>query len=229
MMLNCVIADDEKLARDLLINYLTRLPTCRLSGVFNDGRPLLDFLHSNHVDILLLDIEMPQLSGMEVIKSLERTPAIILTTAYSQYAVEAFELSATDYLRKPFSFERFVKAIDKARQMISHSLEEKSKFIDITVERRKVRIALEQILYIESIGNYVKVHLPERFFITYSSIQKIQSILPSSRFVQIHRSFIVNTEHVRSYGTSSLKIGEDKILSIGRSFRKKVSALKMGR
>ena len=220
MLLNCVIADDEKLARDLLINYLARLTNCRLIGVFSDGESLMEFLNGNHVDVLLLDIEMPQLGGLEVIKSLERNPAVILTTAYSQYAVEAFELSATDYLRKPFSFDRFVKAMDKAKQRSFKSSEQESKFIDITVDRQKVRIALEQIVYIEAVGNYVKLHLPERFFIIYSSIQKIKSALPPTCFVQIHRSFIVNTEHVRSYGASALTVGDGKTLSIGRSFRK---------
>jgi DNA-binding LytR/AlgR family response regulator len=222
--LNCVIADDEKLARDLLINYVNRLPNCRLAGVFGDGITLLEFLKGNRADILLLDIEMPQLTGIEVIRSLERSPAIILTTAYSQYAVEAFELCATDYLRKPFSFERFVKAIDKAGQKICMSSEEKIKFIDISVDRQKVRIPIDQIVYIEAVGNYIKVHLRERFLVTYSSIQKIQSTLPSSEFVRIHRSFIVNMNHIHSYGASSLKIGEERTLPIGRSFSKKLKA-----
>ena len=228
MLLNCVIADDEKLARDLLVNYLARLTYCRLVGVFNDGGPLLEYLNGNNIDVLLLDIEMPQLGGMEVVRSLKRTPAIILTTAYSQYAVEAFELSVTDYLRKPFSFDRFIKAMDKARQMIVKASESESKFIDISVDRQKVRIALDQILYLEAVGNYVKVHMPDRFFITYSSIQKIQSALPPNRFIQIHRSYIVNTGHVRSYGASALTIGEGKVLTIGRSFRKNVSHLNLG-
>jgi len=228
-LLNCVIADDEKLARDVLQNYVERDGCCRLSASFSDGKSLQSFLLTSRVDVLLLDIEMPGLGGLDLIRSLSNPPSIIFTTAYSEYAVDAFALSATDYLLKPISFERFRQALEKVKAQRFKPATSEPKFVDVTVDRRKISIPIDDVIFLEAVGNYVKIHLAERFFITYGSIQRTLALFPVSRFVQIHRSYVVNMIKVQSYSATSVTVGLKQSLPLGRNFKGAFLSAKAGR
>lgn len=219
-LLNCIIADDESFALDVLENYISKVERLHLIARCRDGFEVYNVLHKHKIDVIFLDIEMPQLSGLELFRSLTNPPKIIFTTAYKEHAIEAFELDAVDYLLKPFSFERFLKAIDR----LSHpenpipNEEGGSPFLIINVDRQKVLLPLKDIKFIEALGNYLKVHTKEKVYVTHQSIRSIMESLPKE-FRQIHKSYIVPISKVQSYSYTNAVV-EDVKLPIGRSFRK---------
>ena len=218
-ILECIIADDEKLARDVLENYISRMEDLRLVTVCRNAFEVESFLQQRTADILFLDIEMPERTGVELIRTMEQKPMIILTTAHKDHALEAFDLHVTDYLLKPFSFDRFQLAINKAR-MISSSINDVSQeFIDVRVERKMIKVPVRDIQYIEAVGNYVKIHLQSKSILTYSTILNIKRALPSAKFRQVHRSYIINVDKVSKYTAATISIGNID-LPVGRRFKK---------
>lgn len=221
-ILNCVIADDEPYALDIIENYISKIDSLHLIARCANGFEVYNILHKEKVDLLFLDINMPQLSGLDLFRSLNNPPKIIFTTAYKEHAVDAFELNAVDYLLKPFSFERFLKSIEKALQTntISENIaEKKSGFIILNVDRQKVRIPLNDIKFIEGLGNYLKVHTTDKVYVTYQTIKTLLDKLPKEEFIQIHKSYIVPLSKVQSYTYANVKVGDTEI-PIGRMFRK---------
>ena len=218
-ILECIIADDEKLARDVLENYISRMEDLRLVTVCRNAFEVESFLQQRTADILFLDIEMPERTGVELIRTMEQKPMIILTTAHKDHALVAFDLHVTDYLLKPFSFERFQMAVNKAR-MISTSINDvPQEFIDVRVERKMIKIPVRDIQYIEAVGNYVKIHLQSKSILTYSTILNIKRALPSAKFRQVHRSYIINVDKVSKYTAATISIGNID-LPVGRRFKK---------
>ena len=229
MKYKCLIVDDEDLARDLIENHLSNLDEFELVASCSSALEARKFLQETQVDLLFLDIEMPLLKGTEFFKNLQTKPAVIFTTAYRDYAIEGFELSAVDYLLKPITFDRFIKATDK---FLNQKQFKRSK-PEITIERptaadifirkdrKQVKVFLDEILYVESLKDYVKVHLPDEVYTVKYTLSKFYEML-DKRFLRIHRSFIINTDKVTAFTKQDVEIGS-KELPIGESFAKKVS------
>lgn len=221
-MIQCLIIDDEPLAREVLESYVADLPSLNLIASCTDAVEALDWLNQESIDLIFLDINMPKLSGINFYKSLSKKPKVIFTTAYSDHAVEGFELEAVDYLLKPFSFERFVKAVNKV-QLVGQG-EKQADFIMFKADKKNHKINFDQIMYFESIGDYVKVHLHgSKTLIISETLRKLEELLPST-FIRLHKSFIIAIPHLEYLEGNQAKIGETKI-PIGQSYRDKVNEI----
>jgi len=226
--IKCLIVDDEPLAIDILKGYLGQVPQLELVGTCQNAIEAFQVLQREKIDLLFLDIEMPELSGMELAKSLPSTPSIIFTTAYRDYAIESYELDIVDYLLKPISFNRFFKAISKYIRLnqeisiIQEEPKEKSKggSIYVYADKKNHKVYFDDILYVESIKDYVRVHTPEKNIITKDTITHYEKLLPTD-FLRVHRSFIINKSKITAFTTHDIEIGEKEI-PIGVSYKKSV-------
>ncbi len=229
MPIKCIIVDDEPLARDVVRRYIHMIPALKLIGEFGNAIEAIMFLQDQSVDMIFLDINMPQLSGIEFVRSLRNAPKIIFTTAHKDYAHEGFELDVTDYLLKPIRFDRFLKAVNKAlppKQQVleTHGITNKEKFnpsisfIYLRAERKIKKVSLDDIIYIESDRDYVKVFTENGFIITRQTIASVEAMLSESQFVRIHRSYIVSVSKLKSFTTETVEIG-NKELPIGKLYR----------
>jgi DNA-binding LytR/AlgR family response regulator len=231
MKIKCLVIDDEPLARKLMISHISKIESLELAGECTNAIEAGNFLRTSKVDLLFLDIQMPEINGLQFIGTLKNPPAIILTTAYRDFAPEAFDLDVVDYLLKPISFERFSKSVNK---YFDKRLEGKtsdvldpnksSAFIYLKADRKNHKILLKEIIYIESLDDYVKVHLKEVTLVTRENISSLEATLPTGIFVRIHRSFIINTHYVSAISSDSIEI-KGKELPIGRAFKKSALAL----
>ncbi|MEO9871706.1 LytR/AlgR family response regulator transcription factor [Ekhidna sp.] len=218
-MIRCIIIDDEPLARDVLESYTKDLPSLKLVAICKDAIEAMDILNREEIDLIFLDINMPKLSGLNFYKALSKKPKVIFTTAYAEHAVEGFELEAVDYLLKPFSFERFIKAVNKISMEESN---QKDDFIMLKADKRSHKINYNQILYFESLGDYVKAHLVnEKILIISETLKKLEELLPSS-FLRVHKSYILSIPHLEYLEGNQAKISDTKI-PIGQSYRDKVN------
>lgn len=221
-MIRCLIIDDEPLAREVLESYVEDLPSLVLVASCEDAMEALDWLNQEPVDLLFLDINMPKLSGINFYKSLSNRPKVIFTTAYSDHAVEGFELEAVDYLLKPFSFERFVKAVNKVKK--DRPDHQQVDFIMLKVDKKTHKVNFDRIQYFESIGDYVKLHLKEgKTLIISETLRKLEELLPKA-FLRVHKSYIIALDQLEYLEGNQAKIGETKI-PIGQSYRDKVNTL----
>jgi len=220
--LNCIIADDEPVARKVLKEFIEQVPYLQLAGQFENVRKTDHFLQENKADLLLLDIEMPGITGLEYLKNTNVEPLVILTTAYPNYALEGYELNIIDYLLKPIAFDRFSKAVQKAKEYTE--LREAppgnhhSPWLFVRSEKRIEKVELKDILYIESLGNYVNICTAGRNIIAYLTLKGIESQLPVNEFIKIHQSYLVNFSRIDSIEGNHLKIG-NKSLSISRNYK----------
>lgn len=228
--LNCLIVDDEELARALLANYAARLPFLRVVGQCKDPLEAIAALHEQPVDLLLLDIQMPGLTGIELLKTLHHKPAVILTTAYSQYALEGYALDVADYLLKPFSFERFAQAInkvmDRRKPEPAPALPEPEPakdYILVKSEHKVFRLKFDDIHYVESMREYVAYHTPQGRILSLYALKNLEEDLPAERFIRIHKSYIVAIQKVTALEGNMVVIGKDK-LPIGASYKERVVA-----
>lgn len=224
----CIIVDDEPMARDVIRRYVEQTPTLQLQGEFGNAIDASMFLYEHTVDIIFLDIQMPQLSGTEFIRTLRKVPSVIFTTAHKEYAFEGFELDATDFLLKPVRFDRFLKAVNKALHqkgidgttpaITAEEPKGLTSFIYLRVDRKMVKVLLEDILYIESDKDYVKLYTRNGFVITRQTIASVEAMLSASQFMRIHRSYIVSLDKIRSFTHESVEVA-DKELPIGKLYR----------
>jgi two-component system, LytTR family, response regulator len=227
----CIIVEDEKPAQELLRSYIAKTEWLTIAAVFEDAVSALDYLKNKDIDLIFLDIQIPSVSGIEFIRILKNPPQIIITTAYSEYAVQAFELDVRDYLKKPFSFERFLKAVSRIsqkpdpgqiHQYTKNETAEES-FAFFNVNKTMVRVLFNDILYIESMREYIYLHTPKGKTITKMSTSEIENILGDS-FVRIHRSFIVNASRVTAFNAEEIYI-DSVTLPIGVSYKKHVESI----
>lgn len=218
--LKCIVIEDEPLAVKVLVGYIENVPFLELVGSFKNALLAADFLREQSVDLLFLDIHLPKLRGLDFLKTLAQPPAVIVTTAYHQYAVEGFELNLTDYLLKPFSFERFLTAVQKVKK------EEKAgplppverDYIFLYAQKKKVKIQFSDILFVESQREYVKVVTTRAEHQSKMSTHEIEAILPARLFRRVHRSFIVSVEKIEAFTAEVIDVGGFSI-PIGRGFR----------
>jgi two-component system, LytTR family, response regulator len=227
--IKCIIVDDEPMARDVIRRYIQKIPTLKLMGEFGNAIEATIFLQEQAVDMIFLDIKMPQLSGTEFVRSLRNVPKIIFTTAHKEFAHEGFELDVIDYLLKPIRFDRFLRAVNKAfpqrqQEIETHGLianedsKRASSFIYLRVDRKMIKVLLDDIVYIESDKDYVKVFTEKGFVITRQTIASVEAMLSESQFIRTHRSYIVSLNKIKSFTAEIVEIG-NKELPIGRLYR----------
>ena len=223
MKLNCVIVDDEYLAIEVLKVYCSKIDFLQIQQAFKKPKEALIWLKENKTDILFLDIEMPHLNGFEVLNGLDYSPVVILTTAYQHFAVKAFDLEILDYLVKPIEFERFEKAVKRASEYLETRTvagqPEKESFLFIKSDYKLNKIAFDSIKYIEGLGEYVKIHTPDKIHITLAAMKDLERSLPDKEFIRIHKSYIVSVKNILSYNKQEVKITGNIKLPVGRVFK----------
>jgi DNA-binding LytR/AlgR family response regulator len=226
--IRCVIADDETLSREVLESYINQLDKLQLVTQCKNGLEVFSILKKQPVDLLFLDVQMPRLTGLELLRSLQHPPKVVLTTAYRDFAMDGFELNVLDYLLKPISFDRFLKAIDKyesngmpappqANSFPGHT----EAFIYIKADKKMVKVFLKNILIIESRKDYVRIKTTDKDLITYQTMNFFEETLPDAQFIRIHRSYIVAAERVTAVTATKLEIGDQEI-PIGAIYQKQV-------
>lgn len=196
MNLRCIIVDDEPLSHEVLEGYIAKYPDLTLQAAFFNALDALSFLSENRTDLIFLDINMPELSGIGMLKTLPEPPSVIFTTAYPEYAVDGFDLNITDFLLKPFSFERFVQAVGKAVAGKPLGSQDNESFLTIKSGKKHFRIPTREIIYLESAGDYVKIVTPSGTYIAGEPLKGFESMLPSGDFIRIHRSYLISIPHI---------------------------------
>ena len=226
MEIKGIIIDDEPLARNVIKEYAKKISTLNIIGECEDAICAHQILQTKKADLIFLDINMPKLSGIEFLKNLKNPPLVIFTTAYSEYAMEGYELNIIDYLKKPFSFERFCKAYFRAEEMYllkqsatnNEVIEKQSDFIFIKSDKKSIKVNISNIMYIEGLGDYIKIFLNDKKFVTNLSMKKIENLLPTTQFYRIHKSYIISIDKVESIEGNMVKINNTR-LPIGNSYR----------
>jgi two-component system, LytTR family, response regulator len=221
--IRCIIIEDEPLAVKVLADYISQVPFLELGGSFKDAILATDYLRDHQADLIFLDIHLPKLKGMAFLKTLTHPPAIIITTAYHQYAVEGFELNVTDYLLKPFDFERFLVAVTKVKtaktdMTVNEEVRSTKDHLFLNVQKKKVKILFQDIIYIESQREYIKVVTTKGEYLSKMSTHEIEDLLPSRQFKRIHRSYIISLSKVDSYTAEEVEVSGVSI-PIGRGYR----------
>jgi two-component system, LytTR family, response regulator len=224
--IRCLIVDDEPPAREVIRRYVEQVSTLQLAGECSNAVQAFAFLQQHPVDLIFLDIRMPQLNGNDFLKTLKNPPRIIFTTAYPEYALEGYELDAVDYLLKPVPFDRFLKALNKVYQHTAIKTEpaaandekKNESFVYFRADRKMVKIMLQDILYIESMKDYVKVFTTSSTIITKQSISSVEAMLPEKDFIRTHRSFIVAMSKIKSFTSELIEIGKTEI-PVGKLYR----------
>jgi DNA-binding LytR/AlgR family response regulator len=231
-VIKCLVIDDEPPARSILQNYIEAMPALKWMGECGNAIQALSYLQQHEVQLIFLDIRMPQLSGIDFLKTLKNPPAVIFTTAYSDYAIQSYDLDALDYLLKPIQFERFIKAVNKVlyaqgNKQIPETITNsdgpavKESFVYFRADRKMVKVMLRDIHYIESMKDYVKVFTGNGTIVTRQSIISLEAMLPGNMFLRTHRSFIVSLEKIRSFTNEVIEIEKSEI-PVGKLYRNNV-------
>ena len=227
--INCIIVEDEPLAVKILTDYIVQVPFLELQKSFKDAILATEYLRDNKTDLIFLDIHLPKLKGMAFLKTLTNPPAVIITTAYHQYAVEGFDLNVTDYLLKPIEFERFLIAVNKVKisqpEKLHNTENQLAKdYLFLNVQKKKVKILFSDILYIESQREYIKIVTTKAAYISKMSTNEIEELLPPHLFKRIHRSFIISVNRIDSYTAETVEINGQSI-PVGRGYRDNIDNL----
>ena len=235
--MTCVIVEDEPLARQLLEQYIQKVPHLELLASFSNPLEALDYLRDQTVDVLFSDIQMPEITGITLLKILQKKPLVILTTAYSEYAIEGYELDVTDYLLKPITFDRFLKAVEKVTQRLtvekavettapekavierSTTLELAQPFIFVKDGAKLVKIRLSDILYIEGLKDYVSIYTPAKKVVTLQTLKALAALLPSDKFIRVHHSYIVAFDWIDVIHRDQVQVGK-AMLPVSDTYRK---------
>jgi len=227
MKLNCIIIDDEPIARKGLREYIQDVDFLQLVGEFDSAMKATDVLSNEKIDLMFLDIHMPKITGIEFLRSLQHPPQVIFTTAYPQYAVDGFDLNVLDYLVKPVSFDRFLKAVMKAKDAISKMsvagspTNAKEDYVFIKADNKLVKIFYNDILYVEALQNYVTIHTSNKKYITYLTFKSMEESLPADQFIRVHKSYLVSANKIESIEGNSIRIGQHEI-PISRTVKEEV-------
>lgn len=222
--IKCLIVDDEPPARDILRRYVAEIPSLQLVGECSNAIQAFTFLREKSVDLVFLDIRMPQLNGNEFLKTLRNPPAVIFTTAFPEYAIESYELDVVDYLLKPIPFDRFLKAVNKVGEATATSNSKwpeetrSESFVYFRADRKMVKVMLSDIIVVESMRDYVKIKTVQGTIITKQSITSVEAMLPDRQFLRTHRSYIVSLLHIRSYTNELIELDKREI-PIGKLYR----------
>lgn len=227
--LKCIIVDDEEPAQDILRYFIEQVAFLDLEAVFFNAIEAIEYIAKHEIDIVFTDVKMPRISGIDMIKSLSKQPNIIITSAFQEYAIEGFNLDVIDFLVKPFSFDRFLKAVNKVKPL-PHLIDNQDKIINTSPDSFYVkengklkRVDFDNIIYIEALGDYVKIFtLIDKPIITLITMKKIQSLLPQNLFCRIHKSFIVKINAVKSIEGNIVELENEKKLQIGLQYRDNV-------
>ena len=226
---NVIIVDDEYLAQKLLQDYVSKVENLQLVAICSNAFEAMEALKSNKVDIMLLDIQMPDLTGPELVRSLDKKPAVIFTTAYSEYAVDAFNLAVSDYLLKPFDFPRFIQAINKAignvkpeegggEALPPDTVSRSNDFITVKADYKLYKINYDDLLFIEGQHEYVTFHTTQRRITALFALKDLEEILPKDKFVRVHKSYIVSFKHIQDLDKSDVTVAGNKV-PVGASYR----------
>jgi DNA-binding LytR/AlgR family response regulator len=222
--------DDEAIAREVIASHLSKIDNITIAASCSNAMEAFNIISSHKIDLVFLDINMPEISGISFAKSINSNIKIIFTTAYRDYAVEGFELQAVDYLLKPISFERLIKAVNNYFEIYSSnnasisSQSDTNDFMFVRSDRRMIKIDFDSIIYIESYSDYIKIHLANETIVTRETISAIEAKLPNKQFIRIHRSFIVALAHINSF-TNDHVVVQGQALTISRSYKKEVLEL----
>lgn len=234
MTLSCLIVEDEPMARKLLTQYVEKAPGIELLAALSSPLAALDFLKEHSPDVLFLDVQMPEITGIGLLKILKKKPLVVLTTAYSEYAIEGYELDVTDYLLKPITFERFLKCVEKLHQTKGHRLPHAApatpsapatapedpmpEYLFVKDGTKSVRVNFADIQYIEGMKDYVRIHTPDKKITTLQSLKKLTALLPSKEFVRVHHSYIVAMKWVEEVHRDEVLIG-GTLVSVSDTYR----------
>ncbi|GGG44766.1 LytR/AlgR family response regulator transcription factor [Bizionia arctica] len=228
--ISCLIVDDEAIAREIIATHLSKISHINVIASCSNAMEAFNILSNNDIDLVFLDINMPEISGISFAKSINKNIKIIFTTAYRDYAVEGFELQAVDYLLKPISFERLLKAVNTYFEVYSDTntktlqKTENNQFMFVRSDRRMIKVDFEHIIYIESYSDYIKIHLATETLVTRETISAIEAKLPSKQFLRIHRSYVIALAHITSFTNEHIVI-HGQALTISRSYKKEVLEL----
>lgn len=226
MKATCIIIDDEHPARVLLEDYVSKTSQLELAGSFSNPIEAIAFMDTRPVDIIFLDIQMPEMSGIELLKSMPKRPKVIFTTAYQNYALEGYDLNVVDYLVKPIKLERFFQAVNKASALLK--LEQGGKpaptdqVISVKADHRIYRVNVANIQYVEGLKEYVRFHLESEKLITLESLKNLEETLPASSFIRIHKSYIVNKTKVKSIYGNQVQLDNSVYIPIGKLYRNEI-------
>jgi DNA-binding LytR/AlgR family response regulator len=231
MKTKCLIVDDEPLARELIRGHVEKLENFEIVAECSDAMKALGVLREKHVDLVFMDIQMPQITGIEFLKTLKHPPKVIITTAYREYALEGFELDVVDYLLKPITFERFLKSVNKFYQMnqdevqvgsnLSSEKNQEESFIYVKENKKVVKVYLSEIRFIEGLSEYVQIYTDKRKIITKTSMALMEEKLPAENFLRIHKSYIVSVSKIEAFTANTIEI-QGKELPIGRNYKNAV-------
>ncbi|WP_418638941.1 LytR/AlgR family response regulator transcription factor [Winogradskyella sp.] len=225
--ITCIIVDDEAIAREIIASHVAQIETIKVIAQCKNAIEAFNFISNNKVDLIFLDINMPEISGISFAKAINKDIKIIFTTAYRDYAVEGFDLQAVDYLLKPIAFERLLQAVNRYFEVASTTIDttltatESNDFIFVRSDRRMLKVDFNAIIYVESYSDYIKIHLQDETITTRETITSIEAKLPKTQFLRIHRSYIVCIAKIQSFTNEHITVNR-KALSISRSYKKEV-------
>lgn len=219
--MNCLILEDEPLAADVLKDYIQNIPELKLKAVSNDGFDALNVLRNEQIELLFVDINLPKLSGLDFLKVAKGNYFVIITTAYHEFALEGFNLNVVDYLLKPIEFSRFLKAISKVFELQKRSNVSEREFLFFNVDKKQVKVFLDEIDYIESLKDYVKIHLNGKHIVTKFQIGELERILENKMFLRVHKSFIINKNKLAVISATEVEVGK-KNIPIGRTYKEEL-------
>lgn len=233
MKFNCLIVDDEPLARNLLSDYVRKVPQLNLVDTLASPLQVMDTLRNNDIDVMFLDVQMPDLTGISLLKALQKKPLIVLTTAYSEYALEGYELDVADYLLKPITFERFLKAVEKVTQRLSErtaaqspvapahkpAVEATQPFVFVKDGTKLIKLRIDDILYVEGLKDYVTIHTRTQKVVSLQRLKALEEELPADKFIRVHNSFIVAFNAIDVIHKSDVQVGT-VMIPIGETYKK---------
>ncbi|NUM32443.1 MAG: response regulator transcription factor [Bacteroidetes bacterium] len=233
--MKCIIVDDEPLALDVLENYIKKTPEIELATRCNNALEASEYLKSNKVDLMFIDIQMPEITGLDFVRGLSEPPLIVFCTAHPDFAVEGFELNAIDYLLKPVAYERFCKTIERVKEYLllklSKTVEQsdiENDYIFIKSNQKQIKLSLDQILYIEAFADYIKLYTAEKRYITLQTMKNMEQKMPKDKFIRVHRSFIAGIKNITSFNSTELEINGTKI-PVGKSYKDDFLAIMKGK